>query len=102
VRRILGQCCQSDFKDIEHLVVALDIPEVLDTSTLTSKQRFAFHFLALTIEKKIPYKMLRLVREVLFWGEGEDVSAVEVKFVRDDLKRGEVLKFKELWYDKRH
>ena len=96
-QRILGQCHQSDFADIEHLAVTLESPEMLDTSTLTSKQKFAYHFIALTIAKKIPWKMLKLVHEVLFWGVDEDVKAVEIKFVRDDHLRDEVRKFRELW-----
>ena len=34
-----------DFLSIEHLAVMLEKPEMLDTSTLTNRQKFAFHFL---------------------------------------------------------
>ena len=97
-RRIVGQCHQADFADIEHLAVTLENPEMLDTSTLTNRQKFAYHFIALTIKKKIPWKMLKLVDEVLFWGDDKDVSAVEIKFTRDKTKYFEIIKFKELWY----
>ncbi len=97
-RRILGQCGRSDFASIEHLAVALKEPEMFDTSTLTSRQKFAFHFIALTAKKGIPWRLLRAVDEVLFWGDGQDVSAVEIKFVRDQSKVSEVGEFKTLWY----
>ncbi len=78
--RILGQCSQKDLDEIEHLAVALDNPEMLDTSTLTSRQKFAFHFLAVTIDKKIPYKLVRAtIQEVLFWGENDTIRNLEVK-----------------------
>ena len=99
-RRIVGQCNQSDFANIEHLASTLENPEMLDTSTLTNRQRFAFHFMALTIKKKIPWKMVKLVNEVLFWGEDETISAVEIKFIHDQSKTSEIVKFKELWYEK--
>ena len=97
-RRILGQCNQVDFANIEHLAMTLKDPEMLDTSTLTNRQKYAHHFLALTIKKKIPWKMVRLVNEVLFWGENEKISAVEIKFIRDQSKRSEIAKFKTLWH----
>lgn len=97
MERIVGQCHQADFKGIEHLAVALENPEMLDTSTLSSRQKFAFHFIALTIEKKIPWRLLSVVREVLFWGNDGNVSAVEIKFVRDNSRRGEITEFKRLW-----
>lgn len=97
-RRIVGQCNQSDFRTIEHLAVTLENPEMLDTSTLTNRQKFAFHFYALTIKRKIPWKMLKLVDEVLFWGDDKDVSAVEIKFTHDQSKLPEIREFKKLWY----
>ena len=97
-RRILGQCHQADFASIEHLVDALENPEMLDTSTLTNRQKFAFYFLAQTIDKGIPWRLVRsVIQEILFWGEGEKVAALEIKFALDPSKRDEVMRFKRLW-----
>ena len=45
MKRIVGQCNAADFADIEHLAAALEEPEMLDTSTLTNRQKLAFHLL---------------------------------------------------------
>jgi len=99
VRRVVAQCRRVDFADIEHLSLALENPEMLDVSTLTKKQKFAFFFVAMTEDKGVPWKLLRsVVNEVLFWGESEEkITHTEVKFVRDASKRDEILKFKGLW-----
>ena len=97
MRRVIGQCNQVDFVSIEHLASVTEDLEKLDTSTLTNRQKFAFHFITLTIRKKIPWRMLKLVQEVLFWGVGSNVSGVEIKFIRDSSKRDEITDFKQLW-----
>lgn len=97
-RRIVGQCHQSDFAKVEHLAIALQNPEMLDMSTLTNKQKFAFHFIALIINKKIPWRMLAVVREVLFWGDEDHISGVEVKFVQDTSKISEIEEFRKLFH----
>ena len=97
-RRIVGQCNQADFRAIEHLAVALEKPEMLDTSTLTNRQKFAFTFLDMAQRKHISWKLLRtVVREVLFWGDDTDVSAIEIKPVRDATKKEQVAEFRRLW-----
>ena len=45
MKRIVGQCNAVDFADIEHLAAALEEPEMLDTSTLTNRQKLTFHLL---------------------------------------------------------
>jgi len=97
-RRIVGQCSQADFVSIEHLAIALEKPEMLDTSTLTNRQKFAFHFLDMAQRKHISWKLLRaVIREVLFWGDDRDVSAIEIKPVRDPKKKDQVAEFRLLW-----
>jgi len=97
-RRIVGQCSQADFRSIEHLAIALEKPEMLDTSTLTNRQKFAFQFLDMAQRKRISWKLLRaVVREVLFWGNDTDVSAIEIKCVRDPTKKEEVAELRRLW-----
>ena len=98
MRRIVGQCNQVDFKSIEHLALTLATPEVLDTSTLTNRQKFAFLFLEMAQRKRVSWELLRrAVQEVLFWGDGTDVSAIEIKFVRDSAKSKEIAELKGLW-----
>lgn len=87
-----------DFASIEHLAITLEKPEVLDTSTLSNRQKFAFQFLEMAQRKRIPWKLLQgAIREVLFWGNDTDVSAIEIKFVRDPAKSKEVAEFRRLW-----
>lgn len=99
MRRVIGQCHQADFEGVEHLAAALDDPTMLDTSTLTSRQKFAFHFIAVIKDKGISWKLMRsVVSEVLFWGEGGDkITHVEVKLTRDPSRHGKVLEFNKLW-----
>ena len=98
MRRIVGQCSQVDFASIEHLALTLQKPELLDTSTLTNRQKFAFQFLEMAQRKRISWKLLQgVIQEVLFWGDDTDVSAVEIKLVRDRAKSKEVAEFRRLW-----
>ncbi len=98
MRRIVGQCSQVDFASIEHLALALEKPEMLDTSTLSNRQKFAFQFLEMAQRKHISWKLLQgAVREVLFWGDDTDVSAIEVKLSRDPTKSKTVAEFRRLW-----
>ena len=87
-----------DFASIEHLALTLEKPEMLDTSTLTNRQKFAFQFLEMAQRKHVSWKLLKgAVREVLFWGDDTDVSAIEVKLVRDSAKSKEVAEFRRVW-----
>lgn len=96
--RIVGQCSQTDFNSIEHLSLTLEKPELLDTSTLTRRQKFAFHFLSMAQRKNIPWSLLRAVIQlVLFWGDDDNVSAIEIKFIPDPTKSKEVAEFKRRW-----
>lgn len=95
--RIVGQCRQADFAEIAHLAVTLEKPEMLDTSTLTNSQRFALRFVALAQRKKVPWKSLKLIKEVLFWGDDRDVSGIEIKFITDMSKLSKIKEFRELW-----
>ena len=98
MRRIVGQCSRVDFASIEHLALTLQKPELLDTSTLTNRQKLAFQFLELAQRKRISWKLLQgVIREVLFWGDDTDVSAIELKLVRDRAKSKEVAAFRRLW-----
>ncbi|MBA7629524.1 hypothetical protein ES703_37023 [subsurface metagenome] len=99
MRRIVGQCGQSDFSSIEHLASVLNAPEMLDTSTLTNRQKFACYFIVMTRDKDIPWQLVRsVVREVLFWGEDANkITHTEVKLARDRSKLKEVQKFRALW-----
>ncbi len=98
MRRIVGQCTQVDFASIEHLAFALEKPEMLDTSTLSNRQKFAFQFLEMAQRKHISWKLLQgAVREALFWGDDTDVSAIEVKLSRDPTKSKQVAEFRRLW-----
>ena len=97
-KRIVGQCNRADFASIAHLSVTLKEPEMLDTTTLTNRQKFAFHFLAIAQDKKIPWKLLRrVVQEVLFWGDDLSVDHLEIKFVRGLENTKEVAEFKKFW-----
>jgi len=95
--RIIGQCSQADFKDIEHLVSALERPAMLDMSTLSNRQVFAFNFYTHLYKRDIPYSLAKsVVREVLFWGETDFIKAIEIKF-KQNAERREILKFKRFW-----
>jgi len=87
-----------DFASIEHLAITLEKPDLLDTSTLTNRQKFAFQFLDMAQRKHISWKLLQcVIREVLFWGDDTDVSAIEIKFVRDSTKSKQVAEFRRRW-----
>ncbi len=95
--RIIGQCGPSDFKDIEHLVSALDSPDMLDMSTLTSRQVFAFNFYIRLYRKGIDYNLAKfIVRQVLFWGETDFIKAIEIKF-KPNAGRDDIHKFRRKW-----
>ena len=95
--RILGQCGQVDFNDIEHLTASLENPAMLDMSTLSNRQVFAFNFYAHLYRRDIPYSLARaIVREVLFWGETDVIQAIEIKF-KPNAERNDILKFRRLW-----
>lgn len=95
--RILGQCGPSDFKDIEHLVAALERPDMLDMSTLTNRQIFALNFYTRLYRRNISYDLAKsIVRQVLFWGETDFIKAIEVKF-KPNAEKVSILKFKKLW-----
>lgn len=99
-RRILGQCDQSDFAGIEHLACMTDRAEDIDLTTLTSKQRCAFRFICIAFNKGISWDLIRqVVRQVLFWGEGDEASYISIKFKKCVSKESEdkVLKFTSLW-----
>ena len=98
MRRILGQCGQADFKSVEHLIRVLKKPEMLDLSTLTSRQKFALQYYAEILHRKIPLKLLKVVQEVLFWGEKEKATHIEVKFFRNRELINDIQEFKRLWY----
>lgn len=95
--RIIGQCHQVDFTDIEHMVAVLEDPSMWDVSTLSKRQVFAFYFYARLYRKLIPYSLARqVVREVLFWGETDVIQAVEIKF-KQNAERDDILNFSRLW-----
>ena len=97
-RRVIGQCNRIDFTNIEHLASVIDNPEQLDTSTLTSREKFAFIFLAHTGKKNIPYSLVKeVVKEVIFYGDGDMVTAIEIKFLHIPSRVSRVLYFRQLW-----
>ena len=97
MRRIIGQCGQEDFTSIEHMAVTLDDPSMLDTTTLTNRQKYAFHFLSAAQSRKIPWKLLKVVREVLFWEEEGRPPMVEVKFFHKPELKKDLEEFRVLW-----
>lgn len=95
-RRIIGQCNQADFASMEHLASEISKGRELDTSTLNRKEILACRFAIMCRDKGIPWKLLRsAVREVLFWGDGDQVKEMQVKFFP---KPKEVGKFQEKWH----
>ncbi len=71
MRRIIGQCNTADFKSIEHLALVLTSqPEMLDTSTLSRKQKLALGVIAALAEAGIKLRECYKIREILFWNDG--------------------------------
>ena len=100
MRKVIGQCSQGDFAAIEHLSDILEEPDKLDVSTLSNTQRFAFQFLQIAIRKGIDWNLMReVVKEVLFWGEGDKATLIKIRFKQDTNKKfiGKVLTFRDLW-----
>jgi len=94
-QRIIGQCGQSEFADIDHLVDITDDPSMLDVTTLTESQKFAFRFMTIAFRKGISWSLIRgYVKQVLFWGDGDKATRIEVKLFRDRHGREE---FAKLW-----
>lgn len=75
--RIIGQCNKADFRYIEHLVLALKDPEMLDFSTLSRKQKLALVVIAAFKEAGIEFQEYYKIKEILFWDDGH----VEFKFL---------------------
>lgn len=98
MKRILGQCHQSDITFIEHLVRVAQTrkEDILDYETLTKNQRIALLFVKEALEKGVPWKLIRnAVREVLVWeAAAGEPGSIEVKFFP---KREEAQKFMKLW-----
>jgi len=68
---------------------------MLDVSTLTKNQRYAFLFTEMAMRKGITWSLLRqVIKEVLFWGEGDKIMGIEIKFIRG---RQDIVKFRQLW-----
>jgi len=98
VDRIIGQCNAADFTAIEHLVDTIKEPGDLDVSTLKHKERLALLFTDKVRKKGIGWRLLcEAVREVLFWGDGTNVHAIEVRFTRDPKRQNKVAEFRKLW-----
>jgi len=99
--RIVGQCNQADFVAIEHLAEITEKPDQLDVSTLSRSQRLAFQFLQVALRRNIHWNLIReVVKEVLFWGEGDTANFMQVRFkqrVSDKVFVGKALQFQELW-----
>lgn len=94
--RIIGQCNRVDFVDIEHLADITEKPEMFDTSTLSTRQRYAFVFLTIALRAGATWDLVRkAVKAVLFWGdEDEKVKKITIKFTPDDRS---VEAFRQLW-----
>lgn len=96
--RIIGQCNRVQFDEIVHLADILDRAEELDTSTFNNKQKIAFRFIGVAFSKGIKWRLLYdVVREVLFWGEGDEIKRIEIRFTHNPEKRKDIDKFKQLW-----
>lgn len=99
-RRIIGQCGQSDFDDIEHIVDLVDRAEDLDFSTLTTGQQYVMKFFSNVHNKGISWLLMRgAVKRVLFWQDERGRTYIEIKFRTPKSKEtyNMVQKFNELW-----
>jgi len=96
VRRIIAQCSQTDFKNLEHLSELLARDEEVYLDNLSKTQRAAIWVLKESQRKGLPFKLLRVLREVLIWGEGVKIIGFEFKFFRDPKLKDDIAKFKEI------
>ena len=102
MRRIVGQCSQKDFAGIEHLAAIVEKPDQLDVTTLSNSQKFAFRFIQVAFRKEIEWREIRkVIKEVLFWGDGDNVHEIQIKFKQNSALLKEIETFKELWRKER-
>ena len=93
MRRIVGQCHKSDFKDLLHIGDLLEEGKEVDLSNLTRRQKVAVQVIDHFIKKKIPISTLAKIREVLVWDMGDGGAAFEYKLLnRGDIKTARILK----------
>ena len=97
MRRIVCQCSHVHLAEIDHLVGLVDDPEKFDVSTLTKGQTAAALFVSVLARSDIPWNLVKgNVREVLFWGDGDRVTKIVVKWFPKADKVAKT-KFRELW-----
>ena len=96
-RKVIRQCNHVHLAEIEHIANIADDPTKLDISTLTKGQATAALFASMLHKLDIPWKLVKgNVREVLFWGDGDKVENVEVRWLPGHNKAARA-KFQELW-----
>ena len=96
-KKVVCQCNHVHLAEIEHIANIADDPTKLDISTLTAGQVTAALFASMLHRLDIPWKLVKgNVREVLFWGDGDNVESVEVRWLPSHNK-GARAKFQELW-----
>jgi len=82
VSRIIGQCNTADFRTIDDLslLMTLDKPEMLDSSTLKRKEKLALVVVVAVTSGGCKFSDIFNIKEVLFWEDGH----WEFKFQNSD------------------
>jgi hypothetical protein len=99
MRRIIGQCSQSDLVQIRHLAKHMTRVKDLDTNKLTKNQKTAVIIILFLQAKHVGPKLMRVIREVLVWLENDKgLPSFEFKFFsnpNDPHLEDDVLKVKK-------
>ena len=78
-----------------HLAIVLNEPEYLDPSTLSKTNLTALRVVGEFMKHNIPYKLLRAIREVKVWGEGDMVLGLEFKFTKNPAFKKDIDEIKD-------
>ena len=99
--KIVGQCNQADFTNLESIITHIEDPKTFDVSSLPKSQEYAFKFYAMAMQKGISWNLMRkVVKEILFWNDDtKPGSRIDVKFKKNKnlTLTDDINKFRILW-----
>ena len=81
VRRIIGQCNTTNFKELEHLSTLVHRGEEIDRTNLTKRQRVAITVLRHFQLCGVSFDVVLKLREVLVWEMPDKGLAFEYKLL---------------------
>lgn len=97
MNRIIGHCSQEDLASIRRRLDALKKHEVIDMDDLSFRERLALKFARKAVTRRLPLELLKVIRQVTFFGQYDQVYSMDVEFFKDFRLAPEVAKFRQLW-----